>query len=127
MPFACRPTPHSSTPQPQPGTPPCGITLQPAADSTHDSTIIPLPVRRKVVVPQPAYSQQHNIHSGNAHAEEHSRSAFAGSSCFVEVGIHDAHGDQVEEEVTPVQGTILRSRVGVGLEAAPCNCVPDMT
>ena len=83
-------------------------------------------MREEVLIPQPAHSQQHDIHSSNAHAEEHSRSAFARSSCFVEVRIHDAHGDQVEEEVPPVQGTVLRGQMGVGLEAAPCTRVPDM-
>ena len=84
-----------------------GITLQPAADNTHRSTSLVLPVRQEVLVPQPAYSQQYNIYSSNAHAEDHGRSAFTGSSCFIEVGIHDAHGHQVEEEVAPIQGTVL--------------------
>lgn len=75
----------------------------------------------EMLVPQPAHSQQNYIHSSNAHAEDDRCVALSSNSRFAEVGIHDAHGHQVEEEVSPVQGRVWGGDLGLCLEGPPCR------
>ena len=84
-------------------------------------------MHQEVLIPQPAHSQQYDIHSSNADAEDHGNSALAGCACFIEMSIHDAHGNKIEEEVSPVQGTVRGCQMVVCLEAATCNCATDLT
>lgn len=75
-----------------------------------------------MLVPKPAQSQQHNVHSSDAHAEDDCCIALASNSRLTEVDIHNAHGHQVEEEVPPVQVGFSLGGVGVCLEGGMSAC-----
>lgn len=89
--------------------------------------VISLPLCHEMLVPQPANSQQDDVHSSNGHAEDdgcvaHPRPLpLPRHSCFAEVGIHNTHGHQVEEEVAPVQGRVLGGQEGLCLKGPPCR------
>lgn len=69
-------------------------------------------------MPKPAQHEEHNINPRNEHTEHDSCIALPTHGSLAEVGIHYAHGDEVEEEVSPVQVGTLGGWVGSRLEAA---------
>ena len=58
-------------------------------------------------MPQPAQQEQHNVHAGNGNAEHDSSIGLTAHSSLTEVGVHNAHGYEVEEKVPPVQVSVL--------------------
>ena len=78
-------------------------------------------------MPQPAQREQHNVHSCDGHAEHEGCLALPAHSSLAEVCIHNAHGDEVEEEVPPVQVNFLRGAEGGCLEGAKGLCTAACT
>lgn len=73
------------------------------APQTFSSFDIHLPVVEVLLKPQPAHGKQHNIKCRHTHTEQYSYQALFCHCSFAEIHVHDCHGHQVEEKVTPVQ------------------------
>jgi hypothetical protein len=57
--------------------------------------------------PNPPKQQQKNISCGHCHAEQHCCDAFMGTGSLAKICIHNAHRNEIEHEIRPVQVDVV--------------------